>query len=101
MGIVQATVKSSELFPTTLIGEDTNLLILYYAQLNNRGLYFRTDKSTLHKIYNISEMKRILNSKACSQLCIRVYIGCDSTSHIFGVGIFDVGGYSTIFIIQR
>ncbi len=45
--IVKAAVKASEHQPTTLIGEDTDLLILllYYAGTNNRGLYFRSDKS--------------------------------------------------------
>ncbi len=87
--IVKAAVKASEHQPTTLIGEDTDLLILllYYAGTNNRGLYFRSDKSKATKVYNISEMKQVLGSDLCSQLLfIHAFTGCDTTSHIFSVG---------------
>lgn len=89
MEIVKAAVKASEHQPTTLIGEDTDLLILllYYAGRNNRGLYFRSDKLKSTKVYNIIEMKQVLGSDLCSQLLfIHAFTGCDTTSHIFGVG---------------
>ncbi|KAG7158010.1 hypothetical protein Hamer_G014891 [Homarus americanus] len=82
-------VKASQHQLTTLIGEDTDLLILllYYAEANNRGLYFRSDKSTVPKVYNISEMKQVLGSDMCSQLLfIHAFTGCDTTSRIFSVG---------------
>ena len=87
--IVKAAVKASEHQPTTLIGEDTDLLILllYYAGMNNRGVYFRSDKSKAPKVYNISEMKQVLGSDLCSQLLfIHAFTGCDTTSRIFSVG---------------
>ena len=39
--IVKVAIRASQHQPTTLIGEDTDLLILllYYAETNNRGLY--------------------------------------------------------------
>ncbi|KAG7169069.1 hypothetical protein Hamer_G018838 [Homarus americanus] len=88
MDIVKAAVKASHQL-TTLIGEDTDLLILllYYAEANNRGLYFRSDKSTVAKVNNISEMKQVLGSDMCSQLLfIHAFTGCDTTSRIFSVG---------------
>ncbi|KAG7168441.1 hypothetical protein Hamer_G002489 [Homarus americanus] len=89
MDIVKAAIKASQHQLTTLIGEDTDLLILllYYAEANNRGLYFRSDKSTVPKVYNISEMKQVLGSDMCSQLLfIHAFTGCDTTSRIFSVG---------------
>ncbi|KAG7165603.1 hypothetical protein Hamer_G013102 [Homarus americanus] len=89
MDIVKAAIKASQHQLTTLIGEDTDLLILllYNAEANSRGLYFRSDKSTVPKVYNISEMKQVLGSDMCSQLLfIHTFTGCDTTSHIFSVG---------------
>ena len=86
--IVKAAVKASEHHTTTLVGEDTDLLmlLLYYAG-DNRGLYFRSDKLRAHKVYNICEMKKTLGSDLCSQLLfIHAFTGCDSTSRIFSVG---------------
>ena len=86
--IVVAAVKASDNQPTTLIGEDTDLLIflLYYAGTNNRGLCFRTDKSKATKVYGISKMKQVLGSELCSQLLfIHAFTGCDTTPRIFSV----------------
>uniref|UniRef100_A0A8C4Q7P4 HTH OST-type domain-containing protein n=1 Tax=Eptatretus burgeri TaxID=7764 RepID=A0A8C4Q7P4_EPTBU len=87
--IVKAAIKSSQHQSTTLIGEDTDLLILllYYCETNNRGLYFRSDKSTVPTVYDVSEMKQVLGSAMCSQLLfIHAFTGCDTTSCIFRVG---------------
>jgi len=46
--IVQAAVQASQLQSTTLIGEDTDLLILllhHFGEGDNRDLYFRSDKT--------------------------------------------------------
>ncbi|CAB1420754.1 unnamed protein product [Pleuronectes platessa] len=61
--IVKAAVKASEHQPTTLIGEDTDLLILllFYAGTKNRGLYFRSDKSKATKVYNITLANTLLS----------------------------------------
>lgn len=87
--IVKAAVKASEIQSTTLIGEDTDLLILllYYAGTDNRGLYYRSDKAKATKVYNISEMKQVLGNDLCSQLLfVHAFTGCDTTSRIFSVG---------------
>ncbi|KAK3873784.1 hypothetical protein Pcinc_021209 [Petrolisthes cinctipes] len=88
MDIVKAAIKASQHQPTTFIGEETDLLILllYYAETNNKGLYFRSDKTTVPMVYNISEMKQVLNSDMYSQLLfIHTVTGCD-TSRIFSIG---------------
>ena len=90
--LVKAAVKKSLQHTTTLIGEDTDLLVLrlYYAQDVNKGLYFRSDKSKSHgnfTVYDINRLKEFLGQDICSQLLfIHAVTGCDSTSRIFGVG---------------
>ena len=87
--IVKVAIRASQHQPTTLIGEDTDLLILllYYAETNNRGHYFRSDKSKVPKVYDISKMKQVLGRDLCSQLLfIHAFTGCDTTSRIFRCG---------------
>ena len=103
--IVKAAIKASRHQTTTLIGEDTDLLILllYYAEKNNnKDLFFRSDKSTPPKVYDIHAIKQVLGNELCAQLLfIHAFTGCDATSRIFGVGkksVFQklVNGESTI-----
>ena len=75
---------------TTLIGEDTDLLVLllHYADVDSRELYFRSDNATKAlKVYNIKQLKADLGKDLCSKLLfLHAYTGCDSTSRIFGIG---------------
>ena len=74
---------------TTLIGEDTDLLVLllYHAAANDcKDLYFRSDKGKPN-VYNIKVLKRLLGDDVCSDLLfVHAFSGCDTTSRIFGVG---------------
>jgi len=90
--IVKAAVEASRLHTTTLIGEDTDLLVLllYYAQGDTMALYFKSDRTKpdgSFKVYDINCLKDILGHDLCSQLLfIHAMTGCDTTSRIFGVG---------------
>ena len=90
--IVKAAVEASRLHTTTLIGEDTDLLVLllYYAQGDTMALYFKSDRTKSDgsfKVYDINRLKDILGHDLCSQLLfIHAMTGCDTTSRIFGVG---------------
>ena len=87
--IEKAAVLSAVSHSTTLIGEDTDLLVLllHYAQQANKDLYFRSDKANADKVYHINELKMVMGEELCSQLLfIHAYTGCDTTSRIFGVG---------------
>ena len=60
--IVRAAGESSLLHTTTLIGEDTDLLVLllHYAQRDSKGVYFRSDKSKADgsfKVYAVNHLK--------------------------------------------
>ena len=89
LDIVKAAVAMSEHISATLIGEDTDLLVLllYHAPTNDcKHLYFRSDKGTPN-VYNITVLKRLLCDDVCSDLLfIHAFSGCDTTSRIFGVG---------------
>lgn len=87
--IVKVAVKSSQHQSTTSIGESTTLLVLllYYAEAENRSLYFHSNKPKVPKVCNIGKMKEALGSDLCSQLLfIHAFTGCDTTSRIFSVG---------------
>jgi len=88
--IVKATVERSCLCTTTLVSEDTDLLILLlqYSRRDNEAIYFRSDankQSKEHKVYNIKLLKEALGDDVCNELFfIHAYSSCDSTSRIFG-----------------
>ena len=87
--IVKAAAHESEKQSTTVIGEDTDLLVLllFYADPDRRDLYFRSDKSKDIKVYHINLIKKVLGCDLCShKLFAHSFSGCDSSSHIFGLG---------------
>jgi len=89
--IVKATVERSRHCTTTLVGEDTDLLILllHYSRTDNEIIYFRYDankQSKEHRVYNISLLKETLGDDVCNYLLfVHAYSGCDSNS-IYGIG---------------
>ena len=68
--IAKAAVEASRYRATTLIGEDTDLLVLllFYAQPDSKDLYFQSDKSTATTVYHINSIMSALGNKLCSQL---------------------------------
>ena len=87
--IVQATVERSRHCTTTLVGEDTDLLILlfHYSSTDNENTYFRSNKqSKERRVYNINLLKGTLGNDVCTKLLfVHAYTGCDSTLRIFGI----------------
>jgi hypothetical protein len=76
-----------------VIGEDTDVLalLLYYADIKNKNLYFRSDiqlrAESRPKVYNIHIMKELLGNDLSAQiLFVHAYTGCDTTSRIYGIG---------------
>src|SRR5688572_10313508 len=76
---------------TTLIGEDTDqlVLLLHQAASDCKDLYFRSDKDKVKSymyVYNIKVLKQLLGDDVCSDLLFaNAFSGCDSTSGIYGV----------------
>jgi len=89
--IAKTAVNSTILHSTTLIGEDTDLLmlLLHYCMADGKPLYFRSDNQSRSnlKVYDINQMKHLLGNKLCTQLLfLHSFTGCDSTSRVYGVG---------------
>ena len=74
--IVEAAVSSSMTKSTTVIGEDTDLLVL----LLFKALYFRSDTS-INVLRNVSgsDVSKLL-------LFAHAFTGCDTASRIYGMG---------------
>lgn len=89
--IVSVTIAASEYGSTTLIGEDTDLLVLllYHMKPDRKSVFFRSDNKSRSQIrvYNINKLKILLGPALCSHLLfIHAFTGCDTTSRVFGVG---------------
>ena len=87
--IAKAAINISALRPTTLIGEDTDLLVLllFHADVSKcTELYFLSDKVKSH-VYNIKVLKQVLGKAVCNDLLfLHAFTGCDSVSRVFGIG---------------
>ena len=88
--IVKAAVTMSSYKSTTLVGEDTDLLILllYYANDDCKDLYFRSNRDQMNShVYNIKILKQLLGNDVCTDLLFaHAFTGCDTTSRVFGIG---------------
>ena len=88
--IERMAIESSVDYCITVIGEDTDLLILllYHADVNSKPLYFQSCKRAGNKIiHDIISYKKILGNDICSNLLfLHAFTGCDSTSSICGIG---------------
>ena len=86
--IVKTAVTMSAFKSTSLIGEDTDLLVLslYHVQPTKCiGLYYYSDKAKSH-VYDIKNLKLLLGESICDELLfLHAFTGCDSTSRIFGI----------------
>ena len=86
--IVKAAVAMSYKESVTLIGEDTDLLILllYHGKIDSKELFFQSDKRNSH-VYNIKTLKVYLGNDVCTSLLFaHAFSECDTTSRIFSLG---------------
>ena len=88
--IVKAAVSISSNKSTSVIGEDTDLLVLllhHAPTSNDNKVYFYSDKVSPATVYDIKVMKKLLGYDVCSCLLfLHAFMGCDTTSAIFGIG---------------
>ena len=90
--IVQKSVESAIMSTTILVGDDTDLLILlcYHSSLHSHRVFFRPEpkKSTKKPcVWNIQVVKEQLGPEICTHmLFLHVILGCDTTSHLYGIG---------------
>lgn len=93
--IAKTAVSRAAESPTTVIGEDTDLLVLliYHADPESHALYMQSDKKKGKKfrVWDIHWFQRSLGTEICSLLPFaHAFGGCDSTSHLFGIGKGDL-----------
>jgi len=89
--IVLTAIEKSEQHTTTVIGEDTDLLVLlcYHSKDTSNKIYFKSEpkqNTTKIKIWDITETRRKLGLSVCNILpFVHAFSGCDTTSRIFGL----------------
>ena len=83
-------LKLSEETPTTVFGEDTDLLVLlcHHANMNKYNIYFKSDSGfKKKKIWDITATNSVLGSEMCHILpFVHAFSGCDTVSRIYGIG---------------
>ena len=90
--IVQKAVDSSTITDKVLVGNDTDLLVLlcYHANLESYNILFRPEpkKNTKNpKVWDIKAVKEELGPEICnSVLFLHAILGCNTTSHLYGIG---------------
>ena len=87
--IAKAAINMSAMRPTTLIGEDTDLLVLllFHTDVSKcTELYFLSDKVKSH-VYNIKVLKQVLGEAVCYDLLfLHAFTGCNSVSRVIRIG---------------
>ena len=88
--IVQTALKAAKAYPTVLIGEDTDLLVLVlHYFMNEKSLYFtyeRKQNQQRAEVWNIDHAKQILGKICNDILVIYAFSGYDKTSRIHSEG---------------
>ena len=89
--IAKAAVLAAESKSTTLIGEDTDLLVLllFHTPADDVGkkINFHLDKKNPTVMYDVKVIKQILGDELCTNmLFLHAFTGCDTTSRIYGIG---------------
>ena len=90
--IVQTGLQWTIKCATTIIGEDTDILVLlcFHWELASFPIYFQSEikRSSKHiSVWNINGIKTDLGPSVCEVLpFVHAILGCDTTSRIFGIG---------------
>ena len=87
--IVQKAIESAA---NTVVGGDTDLLVLLcdHASLDSISLYFPPEAIRNIKgrrIWHVQSVKKQLGLQVCDRiLFLHAILGCDTTSHLHGIG---------------
>jgi hypothetical protein len=91
--IVKTAVEWATRKKATLIGEDTDLLVLlcYHAVLEDNDIVFRSDRhvglTRKVKVWSVRKTKTVLGKRICNlHPAVHALTGCDTTSRMFGIG---------------
>ncbi|CAC5392563.1 unnamed protein product [Mytilus coruscus] len=87
--IASTVVRYASCFPTVVVGEDTDVLVLllFHAEENSKPLVFQSDKIRKSKVRDIKKPKALLGNEIVHVLpFIHAITGCDTTSRLYGIG---------------
>ena len=91
--IVNKAKSVSTDMAAVVVGEDTDLLILllHHAKQDQKSIYLspQQKQSAMKKarVWDIKFCQRVLGSETCqSILFLHAFLGCDTTSSLFGIG---------------
>ena len=88
--ILQKAVESAEIQDTVLVGDDTDLLVLLLHQESPiHKLYFapQPKRNAKARVWDIKQVKNDIGPFARKHiLFLHAFLGCDTTSRIFGIG---------------
>lgn len=89
--IVNTAISKARSFPTVLVGDDTDLLVLllHYGELEARDLFFRPEprQQGTRRAWDIKKAKISLGPDVCSKILFaHAILGCDTTSRVHGIG---------------
>ncbi|CAG2252807.1 unnamed protein product [Mytilus edulis] len=87
--IASTAVRYASCYPTVVVGEDTDVLILllFHAEENSKPLVFQSDKIRKSKVWDIKKTKELLGNEIVDLLpFIHAITGCDTTSRLYGIG---------------
>ena len=87
---VQKAIDSADVKDTVLVGDDTDLLVLsLHQELPSHKLYFapQPKRNAKARIWDIKQVKKDVGFFTCKHiLFLHAFLGCDTTSRIFGIG---------------
>ncbi|KAG1678943.1 hypothetical protein GQR58_013119 [Nymphon striatum] len=91
--IAQTAVGCADSGETILVGDDTDLLVLfcYHVKDVSDNIFFRPEPKAGTKksprCWDIKALQRILGRNVCNYLLLaHAMLGCDTTSRVFGIG---------------
>ena len=93
--IVQTAVESAQIKDTCIIGDDTDLLILSLHKITKEDqelnkLYLRNESKRAsnkpERTWLIQKLAEVLGEKIQYILFAHAFLGCDTTSHVHGIG---------------
>ena len=89
--IVQTALLVAKDYPTVIIGEDTDLLVLALHHFKDEeALFFTSEPKQSQRqsaeVWNIGHAKQILGDICHGLLVVHAFSRCDTTSHIHSVG---------------
>ena len=91
--IVEITVQSAMSCKTTLVGDDTDLLVLlcFHVKEDSCEVFFKIEIMSGTKknprCWNIKYVQRVLGRVVCNNLLFaRAILGCDTTYRVFIIG---------------